>query len=657
VPDVREAAVRGILGALLVAAVVAVYAQVRHHAYINYDDDLYVVENVHVRSGLTREGLAWAATFTGEGNWIPLTWISFMVDAEIGDLEPGPTLLANVALHALATALLFWVLSGATGAPGRSAFVAAVFGLHPLHVESVAWAAERKDVLCGVFWMLTLAAHVRYARAPSWGRYGLVALALAAALLSKAMAVTLPFVLLLLDLWPLGRLASSEGEPAGRIDRGRLVRAALEKVPLLLLVAAASAVTLEAQAQVRSLASGAALPLAARLENALVSYAAYAADAVWPHDLSVFYPYPVGGVPGWQVAGASAFLVAASALALAALRRCPAVAVGWCWYLGTLIPVIGLVQVGAQARADRYTYLPLVGLAIAVAWGVPALLERRPRLVRIAAVAGFAGVAALAAVARRQVGHWRDGVAVFEQALHVAGPNLVTRGGLGVALLRAGRVEEGVQRLAANLGIDGSSPRAPEAVAAAFAEMGASNLTAGDLVDAVLSYRSAIAVEPDRAAYREGAGRALLAMGRLDESEARFAEAHALDPKSSDALLGLGAVAAQRGERQAALARFREAWQLAPGSEAGRALAEELIASGEPAEAVEVAEAASRAGGGSDPELLALLGRCYAAVGRFPEAARAVARGADLARAGGQLRLAAELEARRQRYARGETTP
>ncbi|MCZ6785335.1 MAG: glycosyltransferase family 39 protein, partial [Proteobacteria bacterium] len=330
---------------LLLAAVAAVYEPVRNHAFVGLDDALLISANPHLRHGLTPDGLAWAFSVPDNENWIPLTQISYLIDYELHGLRPGPILLANAALHALAAVVLFLALVRMTGAPGRCAFVAAVFAVHPLHVESVAWAAERKDVLSALCFATTLWCYARYAERPTPGRYGAVAAALALGLLSKPMLVTAPVVLLLLDHWPLRR------------------RALLEKLPLLALAAGSAAVTLVA---LRGTLAPEVLSLGLRLENATVSTATYLAAALWPSGLSIFYPYPVDGLPAARVAVSALVVAVPTALSLYALsaRRWPWLPVGWFWYLGMLVPVVGILQAGAQARADRYTYLPLIGASI-----------------------------------------------------------------------------------------------------------------------------------------------------------------------------------------------------------------------------------------------------------------------------------------------------
>jgi hypothetical protein len=405
----------------------AVYAPVRSYPFVVYDDKAFVTENPPVAAGLTAGGVAWAFTHAHQGNYVPLAWLSHMLDVELFGLDAGGHHVVNAALHAAATALLFAALVALGAAPWPSAFVAALFAVHPAHVESVAWVSERRDTLSAVFWMLALLAWARFVRAPSRARYGLAMLWLGLGLLVKPMLVTLPLVLLLLDRWPLGR---REGWPA-------LVR---EKIPLFALVAAATLAAFAAQREGGALASLALVPLASRVANALVAALAYVGIALWPARLAVFYPFDFDP-PAWRVAGSALALAAATAAAFAARRRHPYLLVGWLWYAVTLLPVLGLVQVGSQGMADRYTYLPLVGLGIAGAFGAAELAARRPRARVPLAVLGVALVGAWSALARAQLATWRDSVTLFEHALAVSGEGPVVHLNLGEAYEDAGRLD------------------------------------------------------------------------------------------------------------------------------------------------------------------------------------------------------------------------
>ncbi len=366
-----------LVAVLLAAATVAAYLPVLGNDFVNYDDDLYILDSPPIGAGLTADGFRWAFTSFQGANWFPLTRLSWMLDADLFGLDARVFHLTSLLLHVAGAVCLLLAFAGLTGALWPSAFVAAVFALHPLHVESVAWAAARKDVLSGLFWALTLLAYARRARrGPSFPRAAALFAALALGLLAKPVLVTLPCVLLLLDLWPLRRL--------GPGTSGRLRRAVVEKLPLFALVAVSSAVTLAAQRAGGALQALDRYPLLTRLENALNAYPAYVAKAFWPSGLSVFYPHPHGAIPGWRTALSALLLVAVSAWVIRELRRRPYLAVGWFWFVGTLLPVIGLVQVGQAAMADRYTYVSLTGLAVMLAWGARDALGGR-RLLRLSA--------------------------------------------------------------------------------------------------------------------------------------------------------------------------------------------------------------------------------------------------------------------------------
>ncbi len=435
----------------LVGLVAAVYAPVAGHPFVGFDDDFVIVGNPGLRLGFGGAGLRWALTTGYAGNWTPVTWLSLMLDQRLHGLSPAGCHVLNVALHAASTLLLFAFLVRTTGALWRSAAAAAVFAVHPLHVEAVAWASSRKDVLSGVCFFLALLAHARYATRPGVGRLAALVAVCALGLAAKSMLVTLPCVLLLVDVWPLGRLrlpgaGSTRSEP-GRFGTVGWRPALLEKVPIFALAAATALATVLAQSDASATVPLDRLPLGPRLANALVSLLLYVRNAVWPTDLAVFYPHPEAGIPLARAAAAGLALAAVTFAALAAARRRPWLAVGWLWFVGMLVPVLGLVQVGSQAMADRYAYLPLVGLSFLPIWGLPELWARLrlpPRL--LPALAG-AWIALLALGAAAQVGVWRDSESLFEHALRVTGPNPVVEAHLGAALVGEGRVEEGVRHL------------------------------------------------------------------------------------------------------------------------------------------------------------------------------------------------------------------
>ena len=580
-PAVRptSAPAKWVIGGLLVALTLGVFWPVSTHDFTNYDDDVYVMDNYHVRRGMTAEGAAWALT-SADVNWHPLTWMSHMLDCQLFGLRPGPHHVVNVLLHAANTLLLFLALARMTSAPWRSAFVAALFAVHPLHVESVAWVAERKDVLSTCFWMLTLLAYTRYVQRPSVARNLLVACTLALGLLSKPMLVTVPFVLLLLDYWPLRRLQS-----------GSLRRLIVEKLPLLVLVVAASAVTVIAQTQMRAVGALQVLPLSQRVANALVAYVAYLAAAVWPSGLAVFYPHPRDTLAAWQVMGAAVLLGAISFLVMRSARSRPYLAVGWLWYVGTLVPVIGLVQVGRQAMADRYTYVPLIGIFIMVAWGVPELIAGWARSAVALRTAAAATIGALAVCTVLQLGHWKNSVALFEHALAVTRNNYLAHGNLGQAFAEQGRFAEAIphyqealrlapddtvvrRNLGAALDQQGRIPEAleylTEAVrlnphdAKAHSNLGSVLSKLETPADFVSEFTTALRLDPYSQKAHNNLGEALIRHGRAAEAIPPLTTALRLKPDYPEAHNNLGVALATQGRLADAIAQFSEALRLRP---------------------------------------------------------------------------------------------
>ncbi len=499
----------------LVIVTLAVYWQVGNHSFVNYDDNLYVYENPYVQAGLTIENIMWAFIATYAKNWHPLTWLSHMLDCQLYGINPGWHHLTNVILHIVNTLLLFLVLRKMTGAFWQSGFVAALFALHPLHVESVAWVSERKDVLSTFFWMLTMWSYAWYVQRPGYverpgnNRYYLVLLFFFMGLMAKPMLVTLPFVLLLLDYWPLNRF--QHGQSGGISDseqRWLALRLIWEKVPLLLLAAASSVMTFLAQQSGGALRSLNVVPLTVRVSNAIVSYVSYIGKMIWPRKLAVLYPHP-GMLPGWQVAGACLLLVFISFLAVRNVRRYPYFAVGWFWYVGTLVPVIGLVQVGEQALADRYTYVPLIGLFIIIAWTVPDLLARwRYRNAGLATIAALL-LLILMATTRSQVKYWANSTMLFEHALDVTADNHVAHNHLGLLLLKEGRVNEAFIRFSEAVRIK------PE-YAYAHNNLGLVLKEEGSLEKAICHFREALRINPNLVVAQKNLRKALEVREKID---------------------------------------------------------------------------------------------------------------------------------------------
>ncbi len=477
--------------ALLTVASLAVFIRVAHYPFVAYDDPLYVAENSHVREGISVEGLAWAFRSTDAANWHPLTWISHMADVELFGLDPGPHHAVNVLIHLANALLLFSLLRRSTGALWRSGFVAALFALHPLHVESVAWVAERKDVLSTLFFLLACRTYAAYVDRPGWGRYLGVAGFFCLGLLAKPSVVTLPLALLLLDYWPLRRTTLGAGF-AGRAPVP-LSRLLLEKVPLLLPAAAVAAVAYGAQRAGDAVSD---FSWGIRGAHVLNAYAGYLGKMLWPGSLAVFYPFSGENLSGAGTAGAVALLAAVSAFALVNLRSRPYLATGWFWYLGTLAPSSGIVQIGAHSMADRYTYIPLIGLFVAIAWGACDLVPRwRHRGIILAAPAALA-VAALAVVSWSQVGHWRDSEALFTHALDVTKDNWVAHYNLALVLQRQGRHREAIPHYLEMMRIVPELPATASNLARARNNLGVALNELGDTSAAAAQFRESLRLQP-----------------------------------------------------------------------------------------------------------------------------------------------------------------
>ena len=640
---------RLVIQLVLASATIALYAPVIGYDFVTFDDNRYVTDNERVLQGLTFDNLGWALRTQHLGIWHPLTWLSHMLDVELFGTNPAGHHATAVLLHLAASLLLFQFLERATGAAGRSAFVAAVFALHPLHVESVAWISERKDVLSAGFFMLALCAYLGYCRRPGGARYALVLLAFTAGLMSKPSVVTLPFVLLLLDYWPLARLQ-------------RLWPRVVEKLPLFALSLAGSLVAFQSQRGWGTLADLAVAPLSLRIGNALVSYCAYVAKGLAPIRLAVLYPHPGELLSGWQVAVAASLLAVATLAAVGLARRAPFLLVGWLWFLGMLVPMIGLVQTGAQGMADRYSYLPLVGLALLLAWGVPALVPERRHWRGAVAAGGLVALAALAAVSSSQLRHWRDSVSLFEHALAVtrrAWPPLpdspILRFQLGLAYAAAGRPEQALREYRASLALGEDTAPLHNNLANALVRLGRAD-------EAIPHFERALALDPEHATAHFNLGIVLLGLGRAEQADPHTAVYLREHPGDARARLRLAAAQAAAGRVDAAIRSYEQAFAIRPGPASAqreaaalewrsgrhrsaierlsrtldavpdeRMLRNDLAwmlattpesALRDPARAVRLAERA-RAETPDDPGALDTLAAAYAAAQRFPEAVEA----------------------------------
>ncbi len=543
-----------LIGVCLAVLITAVYRPVVHAGFLNYDDDRYVTANPHVLGGLTVPGVVWAFTACHAANWHPLTWLSHALDCESFGMNAGGHHAVSVLLHVANTVLLFWVWRRMTGATWRSAWVAALFGVHPLHVESVAWVAERKDVLSGLFWLLAMGAYVRYVERPTRGRYAMVVGLYAMGLMAKPMVVTLPCALLLLDYWPLGRtrwMPSVVGTNAP-LGFGELIR---EKIPFFALAAVSCAVTIRAQGSGGAISSLDWLPLGPRMANVVVSYARYIEKAVWPSGLAAFYPYRAWSPGAVIIAGA--ILVAVSGLVIRGARRQPHLVVGWFWFLGTLVPAIGLVQVGSQSMADRYTYLPLIGLLIMLCWSVPSRAMGERNLKVITCVGAAAVVVVCAALCRVQVGYWKDSETLFRRALDVTRDNWLAHNNLGLALAKRGKVEEAKEHYEQALQIK------PD-YAVAQNNLGLALVTLGRRQEAMGHWEQALRTKTDFAEPHNNLGNALLQDGRIDDAIWHYEQALRVNPDLAEAHCNLGVALEQAGRLQDAIGHYQQALRIKP---------------------------------------------------------------------------------------------
>ena len=505
----------------LFLAIFAVYSDVGRFDFTSYDDPLYVTQNAHVQAGLTLENLRWAWTAVVASNWMPVTLYSHMLDCQLFHLQSGMHHLVNVLLHLLSSVLLFLVLNRATAARWPSAFVAAIFAVHPLHVESVAWVAERKDVLSGLFWMCGLYAYVRYVEQPGAGRYLAVATIFAVGLMAKPMLVTFPFALLLFDFWPLRRT--------------RFPQVLREKLPLFLLSAVISAVTFTVQ---RSTEAVKAFPLMVRIENALIAYVVYLAQTAWPSGLAVLYPYQQSPAVWLAIVGAI-LIIAVSAGVLRLRRTHPYLATGWFWYLGTLVPVIGIIQVGLQSRADRYMYLPMIGLLIMVAFGIADFAAGRPKLKVPVAVAAVACCAVYLALARNQTDYWQNSGTLFQRALDVTQDNYVAEYNLANYLMNNRRGGEALPHFEAALRIKPDYPEAQNNLGMLLGSM------PGRMADAIPHFEAAVRLRPDLLEGQYNLAVALAQVGRVSEAIVHYEAVQRLEPSPEVARIIEGLRASQ----------------------------------------------------------------------------------------------------------------
>ena len=520
-----------VLGLLLVVVTLALYNPVSHNGFVNFDDDRYVTDNPQVRAGLHPSTIAWAFTSLDQANWHPLTWLSHALDCQLFQLNPVGHHYTSLLLHATNALLLFLILQWFTGFTARSFMVAALFAVHPLNVESVAWVAERKNVLCMFFLLLALASYGWYVRRPTVARYLLVALLFALGLMSKPMVITLPFVLLLLDYWPLGRLAESATsfQPVWKL--------CLEKFPLLALSAASAFVTMVAQRAGGAVLTSAAHDPLLRLGNVIVCYVRYVQKMVWPANLAALYPYP-HALPAWQVAASALFLLAVTAAVLK-YREHRYLVVGWFWYLGTMVPMIGLVQVGNQAMADRYTYLPAVGVFIMIVWAAAEWASAHPPAQKFLAAAAIAILLALSVVTRLQLNYWHDDFTLWSRALAVTHNNFVAENNFANALIRQGQDDEAIAHFRAAAALEPGD-------SASQLNLGIYAQQHGDLQLAAARYANVLRLATDtqmRASAYANLGTVYFALHNYDQAQLNFDSAIKLKRVFPVALLDMGLIA------------------------------------------------------------------------------------------------------------------
>jgi Flp pilus assembly protein TadD len=572
-----------VLCLLLIVVTLALYNPVNQHPFVNYDDPGYVTDNAHVRAGLSWDTITWAFSATEQANWHPLTWISHALDYQLFHSNPAGHHFDSLLIHALSAVVLFLILVRGTGRVGASFFVAALFALHPINVESVAWIAERKNVLSTLFFFLTIGAYGWYAAKPSWPRYLSVFVLFALGLMAKPMVITLPCVLLLLDYWPLRRV--------GKNSIGQLV---IEKLPLFALSAGSAVMTMSAQQAGGAMRSTVQFSLGTRLANAIVAYASYLWKMIWPLRLAPMYPHPGETLAGWQIL--ISILVLAGITVLVLIRREKRyLAVGWCWFLGTLVPVIGLVQVGDQAMADRYAYIPLIGIFVMVAFGVVDLADAKkvsftPRVVAAACI-----LVALSFLTYRQLGYWSSSYDLWSHTLAITQNNFVAEDNMGGALLLLDKPDEAHAHFEAAARINPRDPMShsnlgaylqehnrlreaveeyestirmtsdPALLALTNANLGAAYRDLGDEAKARERYDEALRLNPNQFNAYLGLGRLLERQGKLDEAIANYSRSIEIRPSESG-FLGLGHALQMKGRRQEAIAAYQQALQLNPDS-------------------------------------------------------------------------------------------
>jgi protein O-mannosyl-transferase len=551
----------------LMVATFSIYAQVQDHKFINFDDDKYVTNNLSVQAGLTSENIIKVFTKTHFGLWVPITSLSYMIDYEIYGLNPKGYLLTNLFFHITNSLLLFVVLFRMTGAIWQSAFVATMFTLHPLNVESVAWISDRKNVLSTLFWLLTMWAYIDYVKKSTLRRYGLVLLFLTLGLMSKPMLVTLPFALLLLDYWPLRRfkyeLERNRDETSKKITAksSEFFQLVFEKIPLFLLAAGSSIVTVLANNIAFGVQTLSTVSLKARLTNAMVTYLEYLEKTIWPSELSILYPHPENALPLWQGIVSGMALMSITIVVIKFIRKRPYFSVGWFWYLGTLLPVIGILRVGGHVMADRYVYVPLIGIFIIISWGVPELVSKWRYKEKVLSVSAGIIIFTLMIITWKQVSHWENSITVFKHAISVTDkkyPNLSTaHNNLGVALFASGKKAEAIPhyKMAVKLKPNTETHN----------NLGVALSAGGKKAEAIANFRMAIKLNANYDKPHNNLGIALAADGKNEEAITHYKLAIKVNPNYADAHYNLGVMLSSEQKNAEAIFHYKMAIKLNPG--------------------------------------------------------------------------------------------
>jgi len=558
--------IKKVICILLSALVLAVYWKVQYHEFINYDDGRYITENKHVKSGLSKENFIWAFTHSHSSNWHPITWLSHMLDSHFYGLNPNGHHLTSLGLHIANSLLLFLVLCRMTGEVWKSCFVASLFAFHPINIESVAWVSERKSVLSTFFWLITTWAYVNYVQKKNFIRYSIVFLFFILGLMSKPMLVTLPFVFLLLDYWPLNRFKippANKPPSAKEVNqiKSSLLSLFIEKIPFLVLVVGSSTITLIAQKSWGSIVSLETAPLTSRISNALVSYLKYLEKMVWPNNFSIFYPYPTDGFVLWKVLMSVLVLTTITFVSIRLIKKAPYLAVGWFWYLGTLIPVIGLVQVGQQAMADRYAYIPFIGMFIIIAWGLPELLKNylfRKKLILFLAGIYFSVLMTLCWI---QLQYWENSIKIFQHAINVTVkkyPSFVgIYNNLGVVLIAQNKFEEARTNLKKAVELQPNYPESQNNLGYALSEL-------NRFSEANIHYKKAIRLKPDYAEAHNNLANSLSKKSNFNQAIIHYKKAIQLKPEYSEAHFNLGVTLNKWNHSEEAISQLEEAIRLEP---------------------------------------------------------------------------------------------